>query len=351
MLYSQAMADKRRISKTLSYWLRHDPEAGGLTLDEAGWSTVEPVMAALARKGLTDRLEDLISHRRRERQESTSSFPRIGPASARGRAIRWRSISNGRSRRRLSFCSTERVDRFIDAIVAEGLKPMKRHHVHLSPNAATATAVGARRGKPVILEIAAGEMHRSGETFRLSGNGVWLVGHVPPAFIRGRARRQPQAAMKIEPTAPRCRFPPPFVYLGFLLIGLGAERWTDLSSFGIDRLVAFGLGALLFSPAGGEPGRVASVRARRNTGRAMAGVDQDRGIGAGIRWTRNPMYLGMALIYAGLAIALDGPIALILLPVVLAIIQTQVIAREERYLEGKFGKAYRDYKARVRRWM
>ena len=44
------------------------------------------------------------------------------------------------------------------------------------------------------------------------------------------------------------------------------------------------------------------------------------------RWTRNPMYLGMALIYAGLAVALDGPIALILLPVVLATIQTQVIA-------------------------
>ena len=68
------------------------------------------------------------------------------------------------------------------------------------------------------------------------------------------------------------------------------------------------------------------------------------------RWTRNPMYLGMALNYAGLAIALDGPIALILLPVLLAIIQTQVIAREERYLEGKFGQAYLDYKARVRRW-
>jgi protein-S-isoprenylcysteine O-methyltransferase Ste14 len=69
------------------------------------------------------------------------------------------------------------------------------------------------------------------------------------------------------------------------------------------------------------------------------------------RWTRNPMYLGMALIYSGLAIGLDGPIAFALLPLVLIAIQTQVIAREERYLEAKFGDDYRRYKAEVRRWL
>lgn len=69
------------------------------------------------------------------------------------------------------------------------------------------------------------------------------------------------------------------------------------------------------------------------------------------RWTRNPMYLGMALVYAGLAIGFDGPIALALLPLVLIAIQTQVIAREERYLEAKFGDDYRRYKAGVRRWL
>ena len=63
------------------------------------------------------------------------------------------------------------------------------------------------------------------------------------------------------------------------------------------------------------------------------------------------MYLGMALIHAGLAFAFDGPIALLLLPLVLIIIRTQVIAREERYLEAKFGDEYLGYKARVRRWL
>ncbi|MCS4306295.1 protein-S-isoprenylcysteine O-methyltransferase Ste14 [Rheinheimera pacifica] len=69
------------------------------------------------------------------------------------------------------------------------------------------------------------------------------------------------------------------------------------------------------------------------------------------RWTRNPMYLGMAFIYAGLAIGFDSPIALALLPLALIVIQTQVIAREERYLTSKFGDDYRSYKAGVRRWL
>ena len=63
------------------------------------------------------------------------------------------------------------------------------------------------------------------------------------------------------------------------------------------------------------------------------------------------MYLAMALMYAGLAIGFDGPIALALFPLVLVVIQTQVIAREEHYLEAKFGDEYRRYKAEVRRWL
>lgn len=68
-------------------------------------------------------------------------------------------------------------------------------------------------------------------------------------------------------------------------------------------------------------------------------------------FTRNPMYLGMALIYAGIAIAADSLLTLILLISVLVVIRYAVIAKEERYMEAKFGAAYRDYKARVRRWI
>ncbi|HEV7625722.1 MAG TPA: RNA 2'-phosphotransferase, partial [Streptomyces sp.] len=76
------------------------------------------------------------------------------------------------------------VDRFLAAIRTEGLRPMNRHAVHLSPDRETATAVGARRGRPVVLPVEAGAMHRDGHTFRMSENGVWLVDAVPPQYLR-----------------------------------------------------------------------------------------------------------------------------------------------------------------------
>ena len=70
-----------------------------------------------------------------------------------------------------------------------------------------------------------------------------------------------------------------------------------------------------------------------------------------LAWTRNPMYLGMAVFYVGLAVLLDSLAALVLLPLVLAVVQTQVIAWEEAYLERAFGDEYVAYKGRVRRWL
>ncbi|MGW4629789.1 RNA 2'-phosphotransferase, partial [Streptomyces rubiginosohelvolus] len=78
------------------------------------------------------------------------------------------------------------VARVMDAIRAEGLRPMTRHHVHLSPDRETATRVGARRGRPLVLTVDAGAMHRAGHVFRVSANGVWLADAVPPEFLRLR---------------------------------------------------------------------------------------------------------------------------------------------------------------------
>jgi protein-S-isoprenylcysteine O-methyltransferase Ste14 len=67
--------------------------------------------------------------------------------------------------------------------------------------------------------------------------------------------------------------------------------------------------------------------------------------------TRNPMYVGMAFLYAGLALLLGVIWSLAFLPAVLLMVHRFVIAREERYLEAKFGEEYRAYKGRVRRWL
>ncbi len=75
------------------------------------------------------------------------------------------------------------VERFLASILADGLQPMKRHHVHLSGDVETARSVGARRGDAVILRILAGRMAAQGKSFLLTGNGVWLTETVPPEYL------------------------------------------------------------------------------------------------------------------------------------------------------------------------
>lgn len=69
------------------------------------------------------------------------------------------------------------------------------------------------------------------------------------------------------------------------------------------------------------------------------------------RFTRNPMYLAMSCAYIGLSLLLNNLWAVLLLPIVLGVVDLFVIRREERYLAAKFGQPYREYCARVRRWL
>jgi putative RNA 2'-phosphotransferase len=174
--------DPRRISKSLSYWLRHKPDAAGLTLDHAGWAPVDQVLAALARAGLTDRrdeLEQVVATNDKARFEFSDDARLIRARQGHSLTVDldWPLADPPEP----LFHGT--VDRFLDAILRDGLKPMARHHVHLSPDIATAQAVGARRGKAIVLRVAAGEMARAGHQFRLSANGVWLTATVPPPFL------------------------------------------------------------------------------------------------------------------------------------------------------------------------
>ncbi|OYX40080.1 MULTISPECIES: isoprenylcysteine carboxylmethyltransferase family protein [unclassified Sphingomonas] len=142
-------------------------------------------------------------------------------------------------------------------------------------------------------------------------------------------------------------FPPPLVFLGVALIGPVIDRLLGLPPlpipgwlsviFLLPGFILIGIAIGLFRQRGENP--VPST--------PTAGVI-DTGIYAR---TRNPMYLGMAIAYPGVAILLQSMPSLLLLPVAIIMINTQVIAREERYLEAKFGAAFVAYKARVRRWL
>ena len=146
------------------------------------------------------------------------------------------------------------------------------------------------------------------------------------------------------------RFPPPLAYLGTLLLGLAVGSLLGRPGLGLDPTWLYVVGGILVL-AGLALILSAAGLFRKMGTELKPWLPSTKLVESGaFRFTRNPMYLGMTLIYAGLAIGLDSVVALVLLVPLLAIIQTQVIANEERYLERRFGAPYLDYRTRVRRW-
>ncbi|MEU6094206.1 RNA 2'-phosphotransferase [Streptomyces sp. NPDC047079] len=176
--------DERRtvkVSKYLSKHLRHQPERIGLTLDEAGWVEIDVLLAAAASHGFRITRSEL------DRVVATNDKKRFAIEGTRIRASQGHSIDIELGLPPATppaYLYHGTVARHLDAIRAEGLRPMRRHDVHLSPDRETATRVGARRGRPVVLTVDAGAMHHDGHVFHLSANGVWLTQAVPPQYLR-----------------------------------------------------------------------------------------------------------------------------------------------------------------------
>jgi protein-S-isoprenylcysteine O-methyltransferase Ste14 len=145
---------------------------------------------------------------------------------------------------------------------------------------------------------------------------------------------------------------PPAVYLGGLVIGY-ALNWlwpVPILPGDADPIVRIVGGALALAGIALMLLAVAAFR-RAGTSPNPTVATSALTFDGPYRFTRNPMYLGMALLLAGLAGIGNALWPLLAAIPVVAIIQTQVIAREERYLETKFGEAYRAYRSRVRRWL
>jgi protein-S-isoprenylcysteine O-methyltransferase Ste14 len=145
---------------------------------------------------------------------------------------------------------------------------------------------------------------------------------------------------------------PPLLFLGALLLGLASDRLLPrpFDIPGAD-LARWSGGALMI--LAGLAVTAGGIRAFVRAATPVPTNQPTRAlVTAGIHaWTRNPIYLGMFLVYGGIGIAAPSPWVLILAVPLAIVIRYGVIAREEAYLDRLFGQAYRDYKARVRRWL
>jgi putative RNA 2'-phosphotransferase len=179
------MNDKQRtrVSKFLSKHLRHDPAGIGLTLTADGWASVDALLDGCRQAGVgltRDDLFEIVSGSDKQRFALDETGERI-------RANQGHSVEVDL---RLDPAEPPAVlyhgtgSGSVEAILQDGLRKMRRHHVHLSPDVETATRVGARHGRPAILTVDAAAMRRAGHVFYVSANGVWLTDDVPPAYLQ-----------------------------------------------------------------------------------------------------------------------------------------------------------------------
>lgn len=174
--------NKEKLSKFISLILRHKPETIGIELDEHGWANVEDLIHGINKSGNKinmDILEEIVCSDEKQRYSFNEDKTLI-------RANQGHSIS-------VDVELEEKIppdvlyhgtaDRFLESIKADGLKPMSRLYVHLSNNINTATNVGRRHGKTVVLSIDSKAMYNNGAKFYLSKNGVWLTKFVEPQYI------------------------------------------------------------------------------------------------------------------------------------------------------------------------
>lgn len=172
------------ISKFLSYVLRHHPEAIGLSLDKEGWTSISNLILYSVKEGyiLDDNLiRNIVDDSDKKRFTISDDGLRIRAA-------------QGHSTQQVNIAYTEKkppdilyhgtATHFISSIREQGLIPLSRQYVHLSPDEDTAIQVGQRHGKPIVLKIKALNMYEQGFKFFQADNGVWLTDTVPYCFIQ-----------------------------------------------------------------------------------------------------------------------------------------------------------------------
>lgn len=181
---AKPMKDSRlvRISKFLSYHLRHRPDQLGLTLETGGWVVVDDLLIASQKQGFTifpHELKEVVVKNDKQRFSFNHDHTKIRANQGHSIPIDLQLVVQ--TPPAVLYHGT--AEKFLSAILNKGLQKMSRHHVHLSADLETAKKVGMRHGHPVILTINTPGMMEAGYEFYCSENNVWLVDSVPPEYL------------------------------------------------------------------------------------------------------------------------------------------------------------------------
>lgn len=168
-------------SKFLALVLRHRPEVIGITLDEHGWADVDELVRGMSktREFSAAMLEEIVSTDSKGRYSFNADHSKVRANQGHSvkvdveleRAVPSHSLFHGTA------------EKSVASIQKEGLLPMGRLYVHLSPDVDTAVKVGSRHGRPVVFEVNAIAMQDDGYEFFLSKNDVWLTKTVPAKYL------------------------------------------------------------------------------------------------------------------------------------------------------------------------
>jgi putative RNA 2'-phosphotransferase len=175
--------ENKKLSKLLSYVLRHHPEMVNIRLDKNGWTSVKELLYQLKERGYEcskEVLEHVVNNNTKNRFGFNKDRTLI--RANQGHSIEVDLGYSPLQPPEVLFHGTTKKN--LQSIRENGIKKMDRHHVHLSQDRQTAREVGQRYGQPVILEIQAGIMHKKGFDFYLAHNEIWLTDTVPPEFIK-----------------------------------------------------------------------------------------------------------------------------------------------------------------------
>lgn len=178
-----AEKDLKSTGKFIALILRHHPETVGITLDQHGWADVQELIDGINKTGNhyidMAMLEEIVRTDNKQRYAFNEDKTKI--RANQGHSIPVDVQMEKKVPPEILYHGTG--EKYTESIEQQGLIPKSRLYVHLSKDIETARKVGSRHGRPVIYQVASGQMSLDGIEFYLSANGVWQTKNVPVKYL------------------------------------------------------------------------------------------------------------------------------------------------------------------------